>query len=1448
MFSTVEDHKEDSVQIPLLKMASSPDIFQWLGESYTVSTSENIWENTSWTYQEQNTSNLQYNKSSFPDFIHLLNDKALEEHTTLPFTTSAAHLGLSTGLLLAILLNSRLDAIKAKSFLVCFETMVLRFLFAAICLVLTLAAAPILGLFTVFLMCYRQGIHLFLKATRPHYVSLLDGLDAVWAIEEETNKSVINVLALIEVENIEQGRNLLENFRKTVIGRFTKSPLPCPKIFYFRRKCLGYFYWERQTELRIQDYIRSMTVIHEESATNNENNVSSEISEETLNTLIAEVCNSKLPANHAACWEILVGSQSIKKSPSQTADVFQALEEGIPEEPSTGSLLYPILFRVHHSLGDGIALMHLLVSAMADILPCVGEEIPTPLSIPPPMPIPNRKFPSNSNSSLKTVISGTNNTCCEPNENTAYFRHEVQSPKIEVNHIISSDNCQKLRKHIENCKTLKQTLTRTDAEEKLADSEVSLNVQSDKENDIQFIDKITEGACQISEGNESITYIPLKQLNSCTAINKEERCPDSYRRRPLLLTNHNSNPCQQSTEYPGLNSSQHQLCYTKTLQDEHSIISKHYPSSNFKNIIKDSKFEPGYKLTGSYNQSLNRKVTSNDFSQAFTSNLHNSLPVLTSHQHSSLNKKALQKQSSNTNIVKSECFSTNSLASFQEFPFMGSITKCIQDSTCSSPTKSRVYLEELQTSSSKLERPTTIHLSQKIESQKRPPVCLLFEKDHYISKSASKSTQDIPYFNGDHCNTTKLHCYNRSTSDSYITVPEELAFSSEPVIPTSDKGTNTSTTIYYYNNSSAFKSDVSSQALQETDNCVADAANKIEHIPCNNNTSNHVSSRLVAEKRNSRSERSNDNFERNNCTTATQTSPHVPSPCRSSLLSDAVHLQRPTDNTQLDLTEWNIVDMQIATELGTITEEEVSDKKEPIPSDSHYPSHATTYPDHNNSFVKNINSAHDSKGTTDIKLCHETENINHFIDNCNATTCTAPENADEPHLTSTNGRFKFDKLKKIWSSVTSDENNSENKQTLSSESQLRNQYVELLNTISNSNSSLSKYDRLSNLIQKACALALAPASLIHQALMRDADVNSLHGPLLSGQKVVAWHQDPTGDLLKCIKRVKKNSNNRFTEVFLTALSASLETYFETHKTASSDKVPEVVTVVVPARMEYLSTKQITNVNLTPEMNIKTEKVGNSDVTVPFILQENSDISRHSASDRTGKHCAEFKASHLEKEDIPLPKYTGTDSKTSEDEMRDWVNSNEVREEYIIQLPSQECEDMSQDKTVLLNNRFSLALLTLPITSATVNMKEGSGNAYKTLSPRRRLNEVHHYSELLRKGLDYQVNYWLLRVAATFLPASLLEAVIRSSQSSLVVSNIVGPTQELSLAGNRLRTMMFWIPNRDTTGIGVTVLSYHGHLQIGIIADKALITSKQDAQMILDETVLELYKLDAVISE
>jgi hypothetical protein len=66
---------------------------------------------------------------------------------------------------------------------------------------------------------------------------------------------------------------------------------------------------------------------------------------------------------------------------------------------------------------------------------------------------------------------------------------------------------------------------------------------------------------------------------------------------------------------------------------------------------------------------------------------------------------------------------------------------------------------------------------------------------------------------------------------------------------------------------------------------------------------------------------------------------------------------------------------------------------------------------------------------------------------------------------------------------------------------------------------------------------------------------------------------------------------------------------------------------------------------------------------------------------------------------------------------------------------------------------------------------------------------------------------------------LLSAMARNATA--VMTNVPGPQQPLYIAGGKIETLMFWVPQSGDIGMGVSILSYNSQVQFGLITDRAL---------------------------
>jgi WS/DGAT/MGAT family acyltransferase len=126
----------------------------------------------------------------------------------------------------------------------------------------------------------------------------------------------------------------------------------------------------------------------------------------------------------------------------------------------------------------------------------------------------------------------------------------------------------------------------------------------------------------------------------------------------------------------------------------------------------------------------------------------------------------------------------------------------------------------------------------------------------------------------------------------------------------------------------------------------------------------------------------------------------------------------------------------------------------------------------------------------------------------------------------------------------------------------------------------------------------------------------------------------------------------------------------------------------------------------------------------------------------------------------------------------------------------------------LGNRFGVVALELPVGLD---------------SPLARLHEVHRRMEVLKQSKEPAVTLGLLAALGNAPQAVQDKAFdLLLSRASAVITNVPGPQKPLYLAGSGLKQMMFWVPRPHDIGMGVSILSFNGQVQFGLITDAALV--------------------------
>lgn len=125
----------------------------------------------------------------------------------------------------------------------------------------------------------------------------------------------------------------------------------------------------------------------------------------------------------------------------------------------------------------------------------------------------------------------------------------------------------------------------------------------------------------------------------------------------------------------------------------------------------------------------------------------------------------------------------------------------------------------------------------------------------------------------------------------------------------------------------------------------------------------------------------------------------------------------------------------------------------------------------------------------------------------------------------------------------------------------------------------------------------------------------------------------------------------------------------------------------------------------------------------------------------------------------------------------------------------------------LGNRFGLVPLVLPIGIA---------------NPVERLFAVRARMSELKGSFQPVMAFGLLSVAGLLIkPVQHAMLNLFAKKATAVMTNVPGPAEALKFCGSTVEKVMFWVPQSGDIGMGLSILTYAGRVQFGLITDRGL---------------------------
>jgi diacylglycerol O-acyltransferase / wax synthase len=133
------------------------------------------------------------------------------------------------------------------------------------------------------------------------------------------------------------------------------------------------------------------------------------------------------------------------------------------------------------------------------------------------------------------------------------------------------------------------------------------------------------------------------------------------------------------------------------------------------------------------------------------------------------------------------------------------------------------------------------------------------------------------------------------------------------------------------------------------------------------------------------------------------------------------------------------------------------------------------------------------------------------------------------------------------------------------------------------------------------------------------------------------------------------------------------------------------------------------------------------------------------------------------------------------------------------------------------------------------------------NPLERVYKIKHDMIALKQSLQPALSFGIL-YASGMLPKSLQKTLTESfgNKTSAVLSNVPGPREPRYIAGSKIKEQMFWVPQTGDLGLGLSIISYGGQIQFGLVGDARIFP---DPERIIARFVgqIELHRTDIVAS-
>ncbi|XP_059053842.1 uncharacterized protein LOC131848104 [Achroia grisella] len=275
--------------------------------------------------------NILMNCSVQDTFLYNLTNYELNVTTTKSeYTTKAVGFGTLTGIFVSLIINIILSLLysRGRNLILTIQFISKKVLIKSVVIIFIVVLSPVISVLLIIAVMYKFFCLRLIKQKDKYFVSFLDSFDVFWNLEGD---SVINILGVIESNSSEA---LVERIKDKLQNLIPNESTD--KIFYRRNEDYGFYYWRKYNIIDVNEYVQIIELPQKY-----------EYDVVDIEDLMSDLANQSLPYNDEGLFKIIITKQRIGNYNDERGE-------------------YAIIFRIHHSVGDGVALIEFLCESLAD--------------------------------------------------------------------------------------------------------------------------------------------------------------------------------------------------------------------------------------------------------------------------------------------------------------------------------------------------------------------------------------------------------------------------------------------------------------------------------------------------------------------------------------------------------------------------------------------------------------------------------------------------------------------------------------------------------------------------------------------------------------------------------------------------------------------------------------------------------------------------------------------------------------------------------------------------------------------------------------------------------------------------------------------------------------------------------------------------------------------------